>query len=527
MEPYQWSEWQRYGRDYEYRRCWEPEAGEYVYEWRCLLPVAAHEAPENIEDFSKLNLNDLESPGTAADYEMSSTQDRYLASQYLEGGRGSGGGRSHEHRSSRTEHQPAMTHQRREVRKKGKGKMVAGANILPDPSHQDRYPEQGTTCLNAEYQEAQSAYYPTGQSQGHIPGPEGALLMPQGTAFTESNDAAVVLRELGAEEQEKQEVYVELYDQEWAPEETPQGKLVGPQGYDKHNQQYEQQDEQQYEQQYDEAQFEEDLNEAKSQSLRTTLGKGIFQDPFGPIDEASASSSSGLYDPETNYERPDFEFAESGEQTPRARTPSQAYPQSDEPQEVIRGLSDKEELDSRYQFAPSSRFQPGEVFKVLWADPRGDGVVQTTEYTQLKNVYGELFYVSIRRFVIIATDEGNSTCVPILTYRKQGCAKPGVKPKVHGMIYGSNEKKPPKPPKDEPILGFPPVRMTIIASGEKLDKTSRVNYSKLVTVEHNLRVFFIGRLERHYFTMARDAADVCWNRKQRDPKNNRKHGRKH
>ena len=125
--------------------------------------------------------------------------------------------------------------------------------------------------------------------------------MPQGTAFTESNDAAVALRELGAEEQEKQEVYVELYDQEWAPEETPQGKLVGPQGYDKHNQQYEQQDEQQYEQQYDEAQFEEDLNEAKSQSLRTTLGKGIFQDPFGPIDEASASSSSGLYDPETNY----------------------------------------------------------------------------------------------------------------------------------------------------------------------------------------------------------------------------------
>ena len=64
-----------------------------------------------------------------------------------------------------------------------------------------------------------------------------------------------------------------------------------------------------------------------------------------------------------------------------------------------------------YQFAPSLRFQPGEVFKVLWADPKGDGVVQTTDYTQLKNAYGELFYVSIRRFVIIATDEGNSTCV--------------------------------------------------------------------------------------------------------------------
>lgn len=45
-------------------------------------------------------------------------------------------------------------------------------------------------------------------------------------------------------------------------------------------------------------------------------------------------------------------------------------------------------------------------------------------------------------------------------------------------------------------MGFSPVRveMKMTEEGEKVSRESRVNYSKLVTVEHNVKVFFIGHI---------------------------------
>ena len=133
------------------------------------------------------------------------------------------------------------------------------------------------------------------------------MLVPRGTAITVSEDAAVAPGAEGVEEQEQQGVQIE-HDQEWAPE-MPKGGIAEPQGYDDRNQrygqqyeqQYEQQYQQQYEQQYDQAQSEEDPKQAKIQSRQAALGKAISHDPFGSIGEASASSSSRLYDPETTY----------------------------------------------------------------------------------------------------------------------------------------------------------------------------------------------------------------------------------
>ena len=57
--------------------------------------------------------------------------------------------------------------------------------------------------------------------------------------------------------------------------------------------------------------------------------------------------------------------------------------------------------------------------------------------------------------------------------------------------------------------------MRFSADGEKLASASRVNYSKLVTIEHNLKVFFIGSIYKHDFEMVSDAVDRCWQDKQR------------
>lgn len=43
----------------------------------------------------------------------------------------------------------------------------------------------------------------------------------------------------------------------------------------------------------------------------------------------------------------------------------------------------------------------------------------------------------------------------------------------------------------EPALGFNPIRATT-TSGDPLTAASRVNYAKVVTVEHNVKVLFVG-----------------------------------
>lgn len=100
---------------------------------------------------------------------------------------------------------------------------------------------------------------------------------------------------------------------------------------------------------------------------------------------------------------------------------------------------------------------------------------------------------------------------PILTYGGKGCKKKGVKADKHGIIYERGSK--PRLLDKEPKLGFSPVRVEMKQEGEKLSKESRVNYSKLVTVEHNVKVFFIGSIVYNDWELVSDAVNHCWNKK--------------
>ncbi len=100
---------------------------------------------------------------------------------------------------------------------------------------------------------------------------------------------------------------------------------------------------------------------------------------------------------------------------------------------------------------------------------------------------------------------------PILTYEGRACTKKGIKADRHGIIFSHGMR--PRLVKDEPQLGFDPVRMLIQAEGEKLFDTSRVNYSKLMTIEHNVKVFFIGRIAPNDLDRFSDAIETCWYKK--------------
>jgi hypothetical protein len=98
---------------------------------------------------------------------------------------------------------------------------------------------------------------------------------------------------------------------------------------------------------------------------------------------------------------------------------------------------------------------------------------------------------------------------PITTYRGQGLKKTGAKPNRHGIAYQWN-KRVPRLLRGEPELGFNPLPINIFERGERLAPESRINYSKLTTVQHNTRVFIIGEVVDESLQRLTEAVDWCW-----------------
>ncbi|KAI1812226.1 hypothetical protein GGS20DRAFT_558902 [Poronia punctata] len=190
----------------------------------------------------------------------------------------------------------------------------------------------------------------------------------------------------------------------------------------------------------------------------------------------------------------------------------------------LTGLRRPEPTDPRFKVEHSSKFVPGRVFKVYWAQPRGQShahSIAPTGFQTLADPSLGPFHVGYRRFLIVKTDASHhSTCVPILTYELRACCKPGVSPGVHGVIHSSTEYPWLKP--GEPALGFDPVPLDIWIDGETLAKESRVNYSKLDTIEHNTKVFFIGSVPDEHFETVSYAVKKCWEESLKQPRRKRK-----
>ncbi|KAK2609209.1 hypothetical protein QQS21_002291 [Conoideocrella luteorostrata] len=176
----------------------------------------------------------------------------------------------------------------------------------------------------------------------------------------------------------------------------------------------------------------------------------------------------------------------------------------------LRSGSAREDHFMQYRIEHSSRFQPGEVFKVLWSEPQtsssGYRESRSSDVEDLTTAVD--FNVGFRRLVTIANDQGHATCVPILTYSGSGCLKRGSKPAKHGIAYEAGKKA--QLIKGEPKLGFPPVQIKLCVEGESIPKEARINYSKLLTIEHNIKVFFIGNVLAEDWPIVEQAVNDCW-----------------
>lgn len=80
-----------------------------------------------------------------------------------------------------------------------------------------------------------------------------------------------------------------------------------------------------------------------------------------------------------------------------------------------------------------------------------------------------------------------------MTYGGQGVNKRGVNARHHTIIYTSS-KPVAFPGEMEKGLTRKPIRVEPTNARHKLDRASRLNYAKPYTVEHNVKVWFIGKI---------------------------------
>ena len=159
---------------------------------------------------------------------------------------------------------------------------------------------------------------------------------------------------------------------------------------------------------------------------------------------------------------------------------------------------------------PKKFFKVGRVFAVLWSEPAGENVDWSDEDEYEIVRYGEKVFTKIRRFVVVREGDRHSTCLPLLTYQGKATRKHGVNPDDHAAVFAENSKPRFLPGEN---LRKSPLKIIIEDPREKIDPLTRINFSKIYTVEHNVKALKIGRIPdtdllRKYFIECIAGPDV-------------------
>ncbi|KAN0095181.1 hypothetical protein V8E51_015892 [Hyaloscypha variabilis] len=181
------------------------------------------------------------------------------------------------------------------------------------------------------------------------------------------------------------------------------------------------------------------------------------------------------------------------------------------------GSMSYETLDPRYRQVPEEDqkdfWRIGRVFMMLWTEPAGPQVPPgggTRNGSHISTTWlGQEAYSEIRRFVVIQEGWGSNICSPIQTYSNQATLKSNLPDRQqHAIIYTSREC-----PKEYSYkaqdgstvregLTKDPIRVQSEQEGPEgiLHPLSRLNYSKIYTVENYVRVLNIGMVHKDYIS---------------------------
>lgn len=228
---------------------------------------------------------------------------------------------------------------------------------------------------------------------------------------------------------------------------------------------------------------------------------------YNPTSKSPYASSSRDYDGEgevtTAFQGMSLNRSTSGVEQDKLQSPN-----------IIRGPTDRkdcEKLDPRYRLIADKDqkkfWKVGRVFMMLWTEPAKTmgGTRNGTHYSTVWLEQGA--YSEIRRFVVIKEGYGNSICSPIHTYNGQATLKPNLPERQqHAIIYTSQECPPEHwyTATDGSVVKENLTKDAIKVKREQkgpegdLGDYSRLNYSKIYTVENYVRVLNIGIVERDW-----------------------------
>jgi hypothetical protein len=193
----------------------------------------------------------------------------------------------------------------------------------------------------------------------------------------------------------------------------------------------------------------------------------------------------------------------------RSQTTSQASNASitDFSQLDIRGNGEeREELDHRYQKRTDAKkfFVIGRVFAMLFHESAGDvkgghlsrAVRFDVGWDKNKGKYNQEVYCHIRRMVVVRERHGYCWCIPINTYNYQGVATKDLSTqdrKAHCVIYMDNTH-PTIDVKENGLIVKNPIAVTAANPEQKLHEMSRLNFGKVYSVEWNVKVMNVGKV---------------------------------
>ncbi|KUJ07129.1 uncharacterized protein LY89DRAFT_564422, partial [Mollisia scopiformis] len=141
-------------------------------------------------------------------------------------------------------------------------------------------------------------------------------------------------------------------------------------------------------------------------------------------------------------------------------------------------------------------FKCGRVFKTLWTDPYNESARDASDHSQFKSevvfqvALGQYVYSKVRRFVVVSLRDRSCQCLPITTYDGKGYEKRGIRLNEHGLIYIGDRR----PTNVRGITKIPLRLRPPGQGGERLNKTSYINYGRTYSVDCHVKVKDLGIL---------------------------------
>ena len=116
--------------------------------------------------------------------------------------------------------------------------------------------------------------------------------------------------------------------------------------------------------------------------------------------------------------------------------------------------------------------------------------------------FGGKAFSKVRRFVVVGEKKGACLCIPLNTYRGEGATKRGINPRDHAAVYPEGGKPKLRSGERDKIVKDP-FPIIVEDPNEKIDPMSRLNFGRVYTVEHNVKVQKVGRIPDSHHKLLR------------------------